>query len=159
MGLDIVAVSRVQQWTPELGRLTDLGLSGSEFVAFVEQRDIDSGLWKGVEPGKYWSGPGSEQRSERIGSYSYYGRWRDLCWRLDPGPGLTHLLLHSDADGGWGAELAAEIHQELVESRALAHKRWLGDQDSAAVRDLLETWDQLILLTKIAADGGLLMLC
>jgi hypothetical protein len=159
MGLDIVAVSRVQQWTPELGRLTDLGLSSSEFVAFIEQRDIDSGLWSGVDPGKYWSGPGSEQRSERIGSYSYYGRWRDLCWRLDPGPGLTHLLLHSDADGGWGAEPASEMHRELIESRALAEKRWLSDQDSATVESMLETWDQLIRLTKIAADGGLLMLC
>jgi hypothetical protein len=52
-----------------------------------------------------------------------------------------------------------EIHRELIESRALAEKRWLGDQDSSTVKSLLETWDQLIRLTKIAADGGLLMLC
>ena len=159
MGRDIVSVSRVQRWTPDLGKLTDLGLSGSRHVIDIEPEEVEQGLWSGLEAGAYWSGPGTEERSDQIGSYTYYGRWREACWEIGPGPALKELLVHSDFNGGWGAEPAAELHRELSTRRAEALGTWALTRDKGSVDNLIETWDLFLAITKRAADEGLMMLC
>ena len=167
MGLDVVAVSRVQLETPDLHRLTELGLTSTEFITKIEQSEIDRGFWLRTEPGSYWSGPGSYKLHQRIGSYTYYAQWRDACWEIEPGTGLAQLLMHSDCDGGFGAEEAAELYQELSERRLEAEKIWHSGSrpftrdlvHRKAVKGWLDTWDQFTELSKIAADDGLILLC
>jgi hypothetical protein len=158
MGLDVVAVSRVHPEEPEILELEEFGVVSGEFITEISPTSVSHGYWIGPEPGRYRSGADSRRLHHRIGSYRYYADWRSQCWLIEPQAGLSHLLVHNDCDGGWGAEVAAEIHEELVRRREEAVRVWRAHVPGEA-GSLISTWDQFTELSKIAADGGLLMLC
>ncbi len=184
MGLDVVAVSRIQR------------------AAEQDPEDYDNiRIWKDsfeyceLEPGNWEETDSSRSHSFRAGSYSGYNHFRDLLcrsaigvhaaelWENIPaylGKPFLGLIVFSDCEGFIGPKISAILHKEFVENRERCISNIkdypdlcketgdIGfetefnitfDLDQHTIDWFIQVYDDFTRAFELAKDGGVVRFC